>query len=44
VHDTVVFMFISRVDAMRRIQILLRDHQFEEAIGLLRASRYIYFN
>jgi len=35
-------MFISRVDAMCKIQTLLRNQQFEEAIGLLRASRYTY--
>ena len=43
-HDTVVFVFISRVDAMCKIQTLLRNQQFEEAIGLLRASRYTYLN
>jgi hypothetical protein len=44
VHFTVACMFISRVDAMRKIQTLLRNQQFEEAIGLLRASRYVCLN
>jgi len=37
-----VFVFIPRVDAMCKIQTLLRNRQFEEAIGMLRASRYAY--
>jgi hypothetical protein len=44
VHRIVAFVFISRVDAMCKIQTLLRNQQFEEAIGLLRAARYTYLN
>jgi hypothetical protein len=39
-----MYIFISRVDAMRKIQTLLRNKEFEEAVGLLRAARYLYLN
>lgn len=38
-----VILFLFRSDAMKKIQKLLRKKEFEEAVGLLRASRYEFF-
>lgn len=33
--------YIFREDCMRRIQTLLREEEFEQAIGVLRAARFV---